>query len=66
MKHINIWINGIVLSDVYLKKGSYKNDVVIMRDDNYIAFFDINIHHLKYDGKMDELNDYILERKDLT
>lgn len=60
VKKINIWLNGIVLGGVYLKKGFEPNNVLIMRDNNYIASFDNKRHKLIYDGVTNEYNDYKL------
>ena len=60
---INIWLDLIVLSDVYLKKGSDKNTVLIMRDDQYIAFFDNQLYYLEFIKEMCDGKNYDLKRR---
>ena len=60
---INIWLDLIVLSDVYLKKGSDKNTVLIMRDDQYIAFFDNQLYYLEFNKEMCDEKNYNLKRR---
>ena len=60
---INIWLDLIVLSDVYLKKGRTKNNVSIMRDSQYITFFDNRLYYLEFDKEMCNEKNYNLKRR---
>ena len=60
---INIWLDLIVLSDVYLKKGRTKNNVSIMRDSQYITFFDNQLYYLEFDEEINGVKNYNLRRR---
>ena len=64
---IDIWINGILLSNVYInsdEEDKEEGDVCIYNSSrSYITSFNKKTHYLKYDGKLGSQKSYYLLRR---